>query len=89
MARPSHNPTQRTRETLISIACSPHPPADSPVHYVGGGCVLGEADAVAFCGVAEVAFVVVAEAFVEPLGYSGGVQASAEYTVLYVSCDAP
>lgn len=45
---------------------------------------MGEADAVAFCGIAEVAFVVVAEAFVEPLGYSGGVQAGAEYAVLNV-----
>jgi hypothetical protein len=34
---------------------------------------LGETDAVTFCGVAEVAFVVVAEAFVEPFGYSGRV----------------
>ena len=48
---------------------------------------MGEADAVAFCGVAEVAFVVVAEAFVEPLGYSGGVQAGAENAVLHIPCN--
>lgn len=33
-------------------------------------CALGEADAVAFRCVAEVAFVVIAEARVEPFGYS-------------------
>ena len=31
---------------------------------------MRETDAVAFCGVTEVAFVVVAEAFVKPFGYS-------------------
>lgn len=50
---------------------------------------MGETETVAFCSVAEVAFVVVAEAFVEPLGYSGGVQSGAEYAVLYVPCDVP
>lgn len=50
---------------------------------------MGDADAVAFCGAAEVAFAIAAETLVEPLGYSGGAQTGAKYAVLYVPCDAP
>lgn len=46
---------------------------------------LAKTDAVTLCGVAEVAFVVLAEAFVEPFGYSGRVAAGAEDAVLDIA----
>jgi hypothetical protein len=88
---------------LVAASSAPHPgwfTASCPdgryrgdvraggVSLLGWLRVLGEQEAVAFCGVPEVAFVGVAEALVEPLRYPGGVQARAQYTVLNVAGDA-
>lgn len=79
----------RSRPGTETTACALKTALRRRSELWGWACALGEADTVAFCGVAEVTFVVVAEALVEPLGYSGGVQAGTEHAVLHVPCDVP